>query len=229
MWLVVSSLLRPPPGNRAALIRRQAKSNGQTPDHKPLRPHRSPPEKPRRRPPPPPARQAQASPTRKCATNRSCFPATICWGWISTRSASSTTSCGFDRPSRSASTANGARARPAWCSCCTTTWKRANRGTTQFVFFSAWRYKAADELWRALDSYHRAEALRSACRRDRASAAPPTATGFARYLAGSAAWGGEDGEPVDPYDRARPASRRHAVWRHLPRPQRPVATERSRR
>jgi len=76
-------------------------------------------------------------------------------------------------------------------------------GSTHFIFFSAWRYKAADELWRALiltiaQTLYGRQPVDGA-----AAAAPPTRAdggGLRRYLEG-AAWGGDDSAPVDPYDQ----------------------------
>jgi thymidylate kinase len=74
-------------------------------------------------------------------------------------------------------------------------------GATHFIKFSAWRYKAADELWRALIL---AIAQKLHGRTDDGAQAEPTAVPRAdrvrRYLQG-AAWRGDDGEQVDPYDQ----------------------------
>jgi hypothetical protein len=76
-------------------------------------------------------------------------------------------------------------------------------GSTHFIIFSAWRYKAADELWRALiltiaqKLYGRVPAASATTT---PPAKPPMRDRVRTYLMGTA-FGGDDGEPVDPYDQ----------------------------
>ena len=70
-------------------------------------------------------------------------------------------------------------------------------GSMHFIVFSAWRYKTADELWRALiltiaqTLYHYDPSAPA-----RAAPVPPIGDRFRQYLQGSA-WGGDESEPID--------------------------------